>query len=202
VPRTARPVDPRIERSRTAVLRAALEELGDAGYGAFAIESVSSRSGVAKSTIYRHWPDKVALITDAFQSFHQDEAPDLVSGSPRERVVRIVAHVATVVGHSVFSACIPALVEGAERDVRLRKFHHRFQLEARRPLVAVLAEGVTSGDFPPHADPELMALALIGVLFYRRISSAEPFDPADAATLIEAVLGPVTPPTARAKRHR
>jgi AcrR family transcriptional regulator len=52
--------DPRIERSRLVIRRAALDELGQVGYGAFAIESVAARAGVAKSTIYRHWPDKLA----------------------------------------------------------------------------------------------------------------------------------------------
>jgi AcrR family transcriptional regulator len=187
-------LDPRIAHSRQRVLAAALEELGEAGYGAFAIESVSARSGVAKSTIYRHWPDKLALIADAFQSHHQDEAPDLDSGSVRERVARVVAHVAVVVGHSPFAACIPALIEGAERDARLRKFHHQFQVEARRPLVALIADGVKSGDFPAYVDPELAALALIGAIFYQRLASPRPLEPTVAATLVDALLprGPVS----------
>jgi TetR/AcrR family transcriptional regulator, regulator of autoinduction and epiphytic fitness len=183
--------DPRIERSRHVILRAALAELGEVGYGAFTIESVAARAGAGKSTIYRHWPDKLALIADAFETFHQQQGPDLATGSPRERVERIVRHVAEVVAGSTFSACIPALIEGAERDRGLRRFHHRFQAEARRPLVAIIAEGVGSGEFPAHVDPELAALALLGVLFYRRLMSGAPFDPEEAGTLVATVLGPV-----------
>ena len=108
-------VDPRIERSRQLILHAALEELGDVGYGAFTVESVAARSGVAKSTIYRHWSDKLALIADAFQSFHEQWGPDITSGSSREKLDRIVRHVAEVVGKSVFSACIPALPRTCRR---------------------------------------------------------------------------------------
>ena len=50
--------DPRIARSRQVILAAALGELGDVGYGGFAIESVAARAGVGKSTIYRHRPDR------------------------------------------------------------------------------------------------------------------------------------------------
>src|SRR5256885_1383400 len=60
--------DPRIERSRRVILEAALEELGQAGYGALTIESVAARAGVGKSTIYRHWPGKLALVEDAFRT--------------------------------------------------------------------------------------------------------------------------------------
>src|SRR5690242_15299150 len=102
-------IDPRIERSRQLILRAALAELGESGFGAFAIESVAARAGVGKSTIYRHWPDRLALIGDAFTTLHVEEGPDLGSGTPRERVERIVRHVASVVAGSTFSACIPAL---------------------------------------------------------------------------------------------
>jgi TetR/AcrR family transcriptional regulator, regulator of autoinduction and epiphytic fitness len=184
-----RPVDPRVERSRHVIRSAALDELGEAGYGAFTIESVAARAGVGKSTIYRHWPDKLALIADAFETFHEQRGPDIESGSPRERLERIVRHVAEIVVGSTFSACIPALIEAAERDRDLRKFHHRFQKEARRPLVSVIAQGVAAGDFPPHVDPELAALALLGAIFYRRLMSSEPFDPERAGELIDTVLG-------------
>lgn len=190
--RPRRKADPRIERSRQAILSAALAELGDAGYGGFTIESVAARAGVGKSTIYRHWPDKLALIADAFQTFHEREDPDLTSGTPRERVVRIVRHVAEVVAGSTFSKCIPALIEGAERDRAVRKFHHRFQAEANKPLIAIIAEGVASGNFPAHIDPDIAAHALLGVVFYRRLMAGEPFDPTCAEELVDAVMGPAS----------
>ena len=182
-------VDPRIERSQQVILRAALAELGDAGYGAFTIESVAARAGVGKSTIYRHWSDKLDLIRDAFLTFHEQEGPDLGSGTPRDRVERIIRHVAEVVAGSTFSACIPALIDGAERDRDLRKFHHRFQAEARRPLIAVIAEGTAAGDFSGHVDPELAAIALLGTIFFRRLMTNAPFAPEQAGGLVETVLG-------------
>lgn len=183
-----RAVDPRIERSRNVILEASLAELGEVGYGAFTIESVAARAGVGKSTIYRHWREKLALIADAFQTFHQQQGPDIASGTPRERIERVLRHVAAVVAGSTFSKCIPALIDAAERDRDLRRFHHRFQREARRPLVALIAEGVARGDFHADTDPELAAVALLGVIFYRRLMSGEPLDPERARDLVVAVL--------------
>jgi AcrR family transcriptional regulator len=189
--------DPRIERSRQVILRAALGELGEVGYGAFTIESVAARAGAGKSTIYRHWKDKLSLIADAFETFHEREGPDIADGTPRQRVERIVHHVAEVVGASMFSACIPALIDGAERNPELRAFHHLFQMEARKPLIAVIAEGVSAGDFPAHVDPELAAMALLGVIFFRRLMSRSPFEPDRAGKLVDTVLG-----TSRKSRRR
>ena len=131
-------IDPRIERSRRVILAAALDELGELGYGGFTIESVASRAGVGKSTIYRLWPDRLALIADAFGLLHESAAPDLSSGSMRDKLERILRHVAEVVADSPFGACLPAL---------------------------------------------------LGAIFFRRLMTAKPFDPAQAGALIDTVMG-------------
>jgi TetR/AcrR family transcriptional regulator of autoinduction and epiphytic fitness len=183
-------VDPRIERSRQVILAAALSELGEIGYGAFTIESVAARAGAGKSTIYRHWPDKLTLIADAFETLHQQRGPDLSGGSLRDKLVRILAHVAEIVADSPFSNCLPAMIDAAERDPALRRFHHRFQTETRRPLVALIASGIAGGDFPADRDPELVAEALLGAIFFRRLMTSDVFDAAQAGALVDTVLGP------------
>ena len=100
--------DPRIERSRMVILRAAVEEMAEVGYGGVTIESIAARAGVGKSTIYRHWPDKLELIADAFETFHEQMVPDLGIRSVRESVALLLRHVAEVVVDSTFSRCIPA----------------------------------------------------------------------------------------------
>lgn len=41
--------------------------------------------------------------------------------------------------------------------------------ERRQSLIDVIAEGVVAGDFSPHLDPELAALALLGPIVYCRL---------------------------------
>ncbi len=185
-----RALDPRIERSRQVILAAALAELGEIGYGGFAIESVAARAGVGKSTIYRHWPDKLSLIADAFQTLHQEGGPDLATGSARDKLARILAHVAEVLVRSPFGTCLPAMIDAAERDAALREFHYRFQSEARQPTVALIASGIASGEFPADRDPELVAQALLGAIFFRRLMMETRFGPEEAHALLDTVLGP------------
>ena len=83
---SARDPDPRLERTRRAVLEAALDLLTEHGYGEVTIEAVAARSGVAKSTIYRHWPGgRPDLVRDAF---HELKPPPIVptDGHVRDRV--------------------------------------------------------------------------------------------------------------------
>jgi TetR/AcrR family transcriptional regulator, regulator of autoinduction and epiphytic fitness len=184
-----RGADPRVERSRQVILTAALGELGEAGYGAFTIESVAARAGVAKSTIYRHWPDKVTLIADAFETFHEQIVPSTGNLPARESLLRLLRHVAEIVVDSTFSACIPALIEGAERDPRLRAFRHRYSAQRRQSLTALISQGMTDGEFRAGIDPELAAQALLGPIFYRRLMTSDPFDPDHLADLIDMIVG-------------
>ena len=188
-PRPKPAVDPRIERSRQVILQAVLDELSELGYGALTIESVARRAGVGKATIYRHWPDKIALIADAFELLQRQRDPELVSGSPREKLERILSHVADVVADSPFSSCLPALIEGAERDRAVRRFHHNFQAEARKPTIELIACGVATGDFPRHIDPEMAAFALLGAIFFCRLMTNTPFPADRVSDLIDTVFG-------------
>ena len=170
------------------ILRAAVEELADVGYGGVTIESIAARAGVGKSTIYRHWPDKLELIADALETFHEQMVPDLGIRSVRESVALLLRHVAEVVVDSTFSRCIPALIEGAERDPRVREFHHRYSAERRQALIDLIALGIDAGEVSPEVDPELATTALLGAIFYRRLMTGAPLDPGEAGRLVDLVL--------------
>jgi AcrR family transcriptional regulator len=179
--------DPRIERSRRVILEATLEEIGEVGYGALTIESVAARAGVGKSTIYRHWPGKLALVEDAFRTLKaQALIPE--TGSLRDRVVAFLEQVATLVVESTYAGCMSSLIDAAERDPQVREFHCALSKERLALLADVLREGVASGELPPDAEPELLADALVGPIVMRRLMFFEPLDPKLVPVLVEQVL--------------
>ncbi len=62
------PGRPRSEKARQAILRSTLKLLGENGFSDLTIEEVAGRAAVGKATVYRWWPNKGALIADAFAS--------------------------------------------------------------------------------------------------------------------------------------
>src|SRR4029453_6484424 len=114
-PGAAAEVDPRVERSRRVILGAVLDELGEVGYGALTIEAVAARAGVGKSTIYRHWPGKLELVEDAFRTLKASVTVP-AEGTLRDRVIQLLEQVAFLIDQSTYSACMPALIDAAERD--------------------------------------------------------------------------------------
>jgi AcrR family transcriptional regulator len=55
---------PRRAESDTAILDAARGLLRETRYGAITLDEIGRRAGVAKTTIYRRWPSKAALVAD------------------------------------------------------------------------------------------------------------------------------------------
>jgi AcrR family transcriptional regulator len=198
---SSRRVDPRIIRSRQTVLEAALAELADVGYGAFTIDSVATRAGVARSTIYRLWPDKVALIADAFDTLNvQPRRPTEAIEPSRQQIVRMVEHLADVMRGSIFSACLPALIDGAERDRQVRAFHHDYNDRRRAALVSAIASAIDAGEVSGEIDAEMAALAIAGAVIYRRLMADTPLAQSEVGPLISTVIGP--PPPARPRQPK
>src|SRR5215475_14064822 len=85
--REASQPDARVQRSKKPVLAAAHELLSQPGLGGVSVDAVSERSGVAKTTIYRHWRSRTALLLDACSKLgNKPEAPD--TGSLKGDVTR------------------------------------------------------------------------------------------------------------------
>ena len=68
------PGRPRSEQARLAILRSTLKLLGENGFSDLTIEEVAGRAAVGKATVYRWWPNKGALIADAFASSTKDKS--------------------------------------------------------------------------------------------------------------------------------
>ncbi|HEX8730525.1 MAG TPA: TetR/AcrR family transcriptional regulator [Ktedonobacterales bacterium] len=64
-PPQRRPGRPRSAEAEQAIIEAALRELADEGLAGMSLEGVAARAGVGKTTIYRRWPNKEALVMDA-----------------------------------------------------------------------------------------------------------------------------------------
>jgi TetR/AcrR family transcriptional regulator of autoinduction and epiphytic fitness len=183
--------DPRVVRSRGALLGAALDELAEVGYAGFSMESVAARAGVGRSTLYRHWSDRLQLISDGLETLNVQPA---TRGRPegetaREHVETLLRHLAEALTASRVGACIPALVHAADQEPGIRDFLHDYSARRRETLVAAIADGVARGEFRP-SDPDLCADALSGAVFYRRLMTSRPVGPGDVPALVDHVLGP------------
>jgi len=67
----------RSERSRTAILDAALELFSHRGYGATSMRDIAGKAGVSTGSVYHHFADKEAIFLALLQQFKAvTERPD------------------------------------------------------------------------------------------------------------------------------
>lgn len=177
----------RVQRSRDAVLSTAFELLSQSGVTGFSVDEVARRSGVAKTTIYRHWPSREALVLDAASRISAErEVPD--TGFVERDVIAFLTDLGHLLGTARWSSVVPSIVDVAERDGEFAKVHGAIQRGHAAPLRTVLERGAARGELPAGVDVPGMISALVGPLYYRRWFSREPITEMFVADVVKGVL--------------
>jgi AcrR family transcriptional regulator len=184
-------VDPRVVLSRERVLAAALDLLTESGLGELTIDDVSKRSGVAKTTIYRHWPNRAALVIDACLRMDDGDQPPPDTGSLDGDVSTFLKNLAGLLATARWSSILPSIVDAAEHEPAFAEVHGTIQRRHAAPLRAALERAVDRAEIRPSADLSAVVAALIGPLYYRRWFSREPADDEFVNLIVRTVLAAV-----------
>ncbi|HEY3464398.1 MAG TPA: TetR/AcrR family transcriptional regulator [Amycolatopsis sp.] len=175
--------DPRVARSRRAILDAAVELLVEHGFAGATVEAIAARSGAAKTTIYRQWPDKHAVLRAAVESIVPPAAPS-DTGSLRGDLVAFAHDLDRILHTAPTSALIPGLIDAAERDPELAAVLAEFTAQRRKPVHDAVARAVERGETTREFAVDLF----LGPLFYRRLLSREPLDDVFIERVVDAAL--------------
>jgi AcrR family transcriptional regulator len=181
--------DPRAVRSRQVIINAAVELLVEHGLAGTTIEAIAARSGAAKTTIYRHWPDKRAVLRAAVDAtIPAAYAPD--SGSLRGDLAAFTDDLARIITTPPTSALVPALIDAAERDTEIADLLAHFTAQRRKPIRAAIGRAVERGEIPPDRDHDLDLIddLLLGPLFHRRLLSRRPITPQFTRTITDTLI--------------
>jgi AcrR family transcriptional regulator len=161
------PGRPRSEESRQSILRSTLKLLQDGGFAELSIEAIAADAGVGKTTVYRWWPTKAALVADAFSASADNELRFPDTGNVRSdmslqmrRLIRIF--------RSDRGKIVAALLAGGQSDEELiEAFRERFLWPRRRQAYQTLQRGIDRGELPPDSDLDLILDSLYGPIYMR-----------------------------------
>ena len=171
-----------------AILQATRELLAEGGVGRLTVENVAARSGIAKTTIYRHWPTRSALLLDACsQLTPRPQAPD--SGSLHGDLTGLALMVAQRLQTGRWSSVIPSIIDAAERDPEIAELHSRLHAGMMAAFQTVVTRGRDRGEIDADRDPAEITASIVGPLFYRRWFSRQPLDEAFVRGLVDRVIG-------------
>jgi AcrR family transcriptional regulator len=190
------------------VLAAARALVKRGGYSAATVDAIAARSGVAKTTIYRRWPNRATLIVDVLADLSAEEVPisdrDEPLGALRTEM-RLIAGLSD----GVIGRLITALLAEAQDDSEVRSalVEGLFQ-PRRRAMAAVVVRAQQAGLIRPDLAPLTVVDLFVGPLFFRMFVRHEPLTAGFADRAFEHVMsgfGPrvdASPRTRRAARGR
>jgi AcrR family transcriptional regulator len=178
---------PRSAEARSKVLVAASDLMAARGVASLTIDEVANRSGVAKTTIYRHWPERTSLIVDAVNAqLEHVGTPD--TGSLRGDLEAFFGGMMRTDLSGNVSEIIPCLIEAAGRDPEMASLLDRIGSPRRRVIEILLERAIARGEIEPRADLDPLTGVIVGPILYEKLIRRRPLTPEYVDACLEIVL--------------
>jgi AcrR family transcriptional regulator len=184
---TRPPGRPRCDVTRKAVLNAAYELLKEGGLGHFTIDGVATRSGVARTTIYRWWPSKGALAMEGFMEATAQDVHVPPTDSVAADLRTMLRLFARMLGGTAGRIIRGIVAEGQSDPKTIEAFMDFYVAPRSSEVRALVRRGIEIGEFRADLDVEMVSYGLFGPMYLRMLLN-EALDEAWVDRLVSSVL--------------
>lgn len=187
--RTRAPKTSQLNRTRDSVLEATSALLVDEGYAAITIEKIAAESGVARSTIYRHWDNLAGIVFDTVQHLLGPTmtAPD--TGDLRGDLIELYGVLTGALIKGTWGKLVRSVVEAAMAEELFAGVLRQAIADRRAGGATVLQQAIDRGDLPNDTNVAWFLDSISGVIYYRLIMSGDdPDEPGMVEHLIDAAI--------------
>ena len=164
------PTSARVARSREKLVRAATDLLVEAGPRGVTVDAVADRSGVAKSTLYRHWASRDDMLVDVVRCNVPDSDPPDLSLGFAGALRAYIASLAATLADPEWSRIVPALMSLRATMPELAEVVDGDRDSKADVLRSILDLGVDEGLLAPPIDAEETMILLVGPLVFASIT--------------------------------
>jgi AcrR family transcriptional regulator len=175
-------------KPRERALSAAAQILRGEGYAQLTMERVAAESGVAKTTLYRHWPTKAALCMDLYLDAATRELSDPDTGDVENDLKSIVATIVRLQTRTVAGSAFAGLIAEAQVNPNTRSSFLEFAQRRREVTRLVLKRAIQRGELRADTDIDLVIDALGGAVTFRLLQGHAPLNAKFADALVTLVL--------------
>jgi AcrR family transcriptional regulator len=172
---------PRSEASRTAILDATRRLMTHTSVRDLSIEAIAKKAEVGKTTIYRWWSNKVAVVIEAHAE--QLDMHMLTAGneSPRDNLVRQVERLVRQL-RGKNGRIIADLLAESQSDMKVLEQFNQFYMDSRRnALRQTIIQGQKTGDFSETLNSDMAVDMVLGPIVLRLMSGEDAIDEAFAS---------------------
>ncbi len=125
------PGRPRSAEARQAILESTLELLKEVGFEGLSVEGIAARAGVGKATVYRWWPNKAAIVIDAFLAIVEPELRFPKGESAREVIRQQMRRLMRLM-KGEFGTVLSAIIGAGQSQPELLEAIRKNWIEPRR----------------------------------------------------------------------
>ncbi len=135
------------------------------------VDAIAEQSGAGKATVYRWWPNKAAVLIEAFRERIAKELPFPDTGDFRRDVRQQLQNFTEVIYWGRRGRVFSSFIAGAQADPEIAKaFRENWirprRAEARKLFERHVAEGAARADL----DPDLAVEMVFSPLYYRLLT--------------------------------
>lgn len=178
---------PRSEAARQAILESTMALLDTTTIRDLTIEAIAKKAGVGKTTIYRRWPTKAAIVIDALETIVPRSHLTASQGVRESLGAQVRNLVEQYRGH--YGRLVAELIgEGQSDSDILSEFRQRFLLRRRALARDLIEHGKATGEFDPELNTDLACDIIFGPIYYRLLVAHLPLDDEFAKALPQQVF--------------
>jgi AcrR family transcriptional regulator len=159
-----RPRNPKIDRM---VLAAAAKLVLADGFGSLTMDAIAAAAGVGRMTLYRRWPNKAAIVMDAFVA-RVDPNTLFPSDGDYLETIRLQMRTMAKAFRGEDGVLMRALLGAAQLDPELAAaLRNRWTMPRRKMAIEYFREGIKQGYLRKDADPDTIIDLLYAPIYYR-----------------------------------
>ena len=178
---------PRSQEAHDAAIEATIDVLHETGVEGVTFEAVAARSGVARSTLYRHFGSKEQLVALAAKGcVSQHPTPD--TGDLAEDLRILFTRYKETDDAGRIPDLLPMLIDASLRDPALREVVEQLLAEKRQPIRTVLQLAQLRGEIGRDLDLEDALSIVLGPFSYRRLVERRPTTPEFTDLVVRATV--------------
>lgn len=185
------PGRPRSEPARQAIFRSTLRLLRRTGFPELTIEAIAADANVGKTTVYRWWPNKGALVVDAFANSAEDELQFPNTGSVFDDMSLQMNQFLGILRSPRGRVVAQLLGAGQSDPELLAAFRERFLRPRRQEAYKTLRRGIERGELPRDLDLDLVLDILYGAIYMRFLIRHDELSESYIQAVCRRVLGEV-----------
>ena len=177
-----------------AVLAHTLDELATAGLEGLSMERIARRAEVNKTSIYRRWPTREALVAAALEGVLEDvgsQVPD--TGSLRGDLLSLLGRVVDLMSQPTGRALVrAALSEQSTSSVAAMAAKH-LSKQSAGPVSVLVARAQARGEWRAGVKGEPLVFMLVGAILHRAMLEHAGLTKRWLGSLVDVVLLGVVP---------